>query len=202
MRRELQHFTIGSSYGGNQNWFRTLMMRMGGCGAETACDSCLYFALHRGLKELYPFDSDRLTKEDYVAFAHRMERYLWPRMTGIDRLDIYMDGLAGYLRDCGEKRLTMSALDGGEPYERAARTVREQIDAGYPVPMLLLNHRDRAFKDYNWHWFLLNGYDAPEGAEDMSVRAVTYSAWRWLDLQRLWDAGFERRGGLILYALS
>ena len=39
MRHELEHFNIGSSYGGNQDWFRTFMMRIGGCGAETACDS-------------------------------------------------------------------------------------------------------------------------------------------------------------------
>ena len=39
MRRELEHFRIGDSYGGNQDWFPTFMMRIGGCGAETACDS-------------------------------------------------------------------------------------------------------------------------------------------------------------------
>ena len=36
MRQELQHFHIGDSYGGNQDWFPTFMMRIGGCGAETA----------------------------------------------------------------------------------------------------------------------------------------------------------------------
>ena len=45
MKKELEHFMIGASYGGNQEWFRSFMMRIGGCGAETACDSCLYFAL-------------------------------------------------------------------------------------------------------------------------------------------------------------
>lgn len=50
MKRELEHFKIGSSYGGNQDWFRTFKMRMGGCGAETACDSSLYFALHKGVE--------------------------------------------------------------------------------------------------------------------------------------------------------
>ena len=50
MRRELEHFMIGNSYGGNQDWFRTFMMRIGGCGAETACDSSLYFAIHKGVE--------------------------------------------------------------------------------------------------------------------------------------------------------
>ena len=30
MKRELHHFYIGRSYGGNQDWFRTFMMRLGG----------------------------------------------------------------------------------------------------------------------------------------------------------------------------
>lgn len=54
MRRELEHFQIGNSYGGNQDWFPTFMMRIGGCGAETACDSSVYLALHRGLPALRP----------------------------------------------------------------------------------------------------------------------------------------------------
>ena len=74
MRRELEHFMIGTSYGGNQDWFRTFMMRIGGCGAETACDSSLYFALRKGVKGIYPFDTEKLTKREYVDCAHMMEK--------------------------------------------------------------------------------------------------------------------------------
>ena len=48
MKRELNHHYIGESYGGNQDWFRTFWMRIGGCGAETACESSLYFARELG----------------------------------------------------------------------------------------------------------------------------------------------------------
>ena len=99
MRHELEHFTIGYSYGGNQDWFRTFMMRLGGCGAETACDSSLYFALHKGVKGIYPFDAENLSKREYVDFAHMMEKYLWPRLSGIDKLSIYVDGYSKYLND-------------------------------------------------------------------------------------------------------
>ena len=97
MKRELGHFMIGASYGGNQEWFKTFMMRIGGCAAETACDSSLYFALHRGVRGIYPFDLDHLTRRDYVDFGHLMEKYLWPRMTGVNRLDIFVKGYAKYL---------------------------------------------------------------------------------------------------------
>ena len=200
MRRELEHFMIGYSYGGNQDWFRTFMMRLGGCGAETACDSSLYFALHRGVKGIYPFDPENLSKGEYVDFAHMMEKYLWPRLSGIDKLSIYIDGYAKYLSDRGVDCISMDAFDGSEPYERAAETIRKQIDEGYPVPTLILNHKERSLKDYVWHWFLINGYDEKDGT--MMVKTVTYSWYQWLDLRKLWDTGYNNRGGLVLYSLK
>ena len=197
MKRELEHFTIGDSYGGNQDWFPTFMMRIGGCGAETACDSSVYFALRRGLTKIAPENAAVLGREEYVRFAYRMKPYLSPRRTGIDRLDIYIDGYARYLRDCGETRLTMTPLDGTEPCETAGDAIVRQIDLGCPVPTLVLNHSNKKLQDYVWHWFLINGYDGSGDA--LLVKAVTYSKYEWLDLRELWDTGHERRGGLVLY---
>ena len=200
MKRELGHFFIDNSYGGNQDWFRTFMMRIGGCGAETACDSSLYFAIHKGIEGIYPFDKDKLTRNDYVDFAHIMEKYLWPRMSGIDKLSIYVDGYSEYLTDRGVTCISMDTLDGNEAYGKAAETIMQQIDEDYPVPTLILNHRDRALKDYAWHWFLINGY--AETDDTLMVKAVTYSSYQWLDLRRLWDTGYNNKGGLILYRLQ
>ena len=112
MRRELEHFYIDYSYGGNQDWFRTFMMRLGGCGAETACDSSLYFALHRGVEGIYPFDAGNLSKREYVDFAHMMEKYLWPRLSGIDKLSIYVDGASKDLGVRSVRCVSMDTLDG------------------------------------------------------------------------------------------
>ena len=202
MKKELEHFYIGSSYGGNQDWFRTFMMRIGGCGAETACDSSLYFAIHKGIENIYPFDRGNLTKTDYVDFAHVMEKYLRPRMSGINRLDIFIDGYTEYLRGRGINNIEMKELSGSEPFDHAAAALMDQIDKGYPVPVLILNHKDRSLKDYVWHWFLINGYDRPEGSDEMLVKAVTYSAYQWLDLRKLWDTGFANKGGAVLYRIK
>ncbi|MBQ3369733.1 MAG: hypothetical protein IJG48_01795 [Mogibacterium sp.] len=200
MKRELEHFKIGDSYGGNQDWFRTFMMRLGGCGAETACDSSLYFAIHMGVEGIYPFDKENLSKDDYVDFAHMMEKYLWPRLSGINRLDIFVDGYTKYLNDRGVTCIGMDMLDGSETYENAAAAVMKQIDSGYPVPILNLNHKEKAFKDYEWHWFLINGYEETDNT--LFVKAVTYSGFQWLDFRKLWDTGFANKGGLILYSLK
>ena len=200
MKHELEHFYIGDSYGGNQDWFPTFMMRIGGCGAETACDSSIYFALHTGLTSIAPENVKELNKDGYIQFAYEMKPYLSPRVSGIDRLEIYIDGYAQYLRDRGETHLSMTPLHGTEPYSAAKEAVVQQIDQGYPIPMLVLNHRNKKLRDYVWHWFLLNGYEDSE--EVFMVKAVTYSEYEWLDLSELWDTGHERRGGLVLYHLD
>ena len=202
MRKELEHFNIGGSYGGNQDWFRTFMMRIGGCGAETACDSSLYFALHKGIEGIYPFDAANITRSDYVEFAHMMEEYLWPRMSGIDKLDIYAEGYANYLKDRGVSEISMDLFSGNEPYDKAAGIVISQINSGCPIPTLILNHKNRSLKDYVWHWFLLNGYDLDETTGRLLVKAVTYSEYQWLDLEALWDTGHDKKGGFIIYRIS
>ena len=199
MKKELPHFNIGASYGGNQDWFPTFMMRIGGCGAETACDSSMYFALHRGLSKIAPENFETLTRDEYVDFAYVMKPYLSPRMTGIDRLDIFVDGYSQYLRDRGEDRLSMTELSGDEPYDAAKDAVIRQIDGGYPIPTLILNHRDKRYEDYVWHWFLINGFDNTNG---FYVKAVTYSGYQWLSLKDLWNTGCSRCGGFVLFNID
>lgn len=196
MRNELEYFWIDSAYGGIQDWFPERMMRLGGCAIVTACDSCICLQKHRGGK-LCPTDPDELDRQAYIRFAERMKPYLRPRWTGINKLEIYMDGFGAYLRDIGEERLSMRALAGSRPLEEAAQAVRSQINRGLPVPCLMLHHRDRNFADYDWHWFLLTGYD--DSLDAMQVKAVTYGSWKWLNLAQLWRTGYRQKGGLILY---
>lgn len=195
MRRELDYFQIETSYGGNQDWFIDRWMRDGGCGVETACDVSVYFAMYRGISQIYPF---RLppTRADYVAFSEIMRPYLRPRFTGIDRLDIYIEGFSGYLHDRGIEGIALRPWEGERSYEKTRDVVRQQIDAGMPIPCLTLKHKALSMDFYVWHWYLLTGYEDFDGA--CAVKAVTYGNWRWLDLCTLWDTGYERRGGLVL----
>lgn len=194
MKNELPYFFINNSYGGNQDWFREAWMKLGGCAAETACDCCIYLDLYFGTA-LYPFDKNKLTKEDYIRFGSVMKPYLHPRLSGIDRLDIYTDGFGKYLKD-RDSEITLECVEGTTDFEKAKEILKNQLDRGVPVPYLNLNHRDRRFKDYNWHWFIINGYE--EFEDSLMVKAVNYSSWEWFDFYELWNTGFPRKGGFIL----
>ncbi len=213
MKKELEYFYIGESYGGNQEWFQDHMMNIGGCGAVTACDCCIYLARYRGLDFLYPGDASGVTLWDYMRFAGRMKPYLRPRKGGINTLEMFLEGFRSYLRDAearskGLPAVSFETVPGEASCREAAETAVRQIDDSLPVLCLTLHHSNPEMEDYVWHWFLLTGYENTEmsgavgkenaGCLPMKVKAVTYGEYEWIDFETLWDTGYEQKGGLIL----
>lgn len=199
MRKELDYFKIENRPGGSQEWFRDPLMRIGGCAAIAACESCIDLDLHHGT-DLYPYEKTKLCREDYVDFGMRMKPYLHPRLMGINRLEMYIRGFGKYLTDRGSFGLRMVPFHGARETEAAKRAVKAQIDRNLPIPFLLLKHQNLTFRNYVWHWFLLTGYEGTK--EEFRVKAVTYGNFRWLSLDALWDTGYPKKGGMILYELS
>ena len=198
IKKTLPHFYVGDSLGGQQEWYSRLTdfgMHVGGCAAITACDCAICLAKYFGLRELYPFDSQNVTRTEYLEFGRIMEPYLYPRWSGVDKLEIYLDGFGRFLRDHGVENVRLSAWAGENSFDDTRRVIIRQIDAGLPLPCLILNHQAAALEDYEWHWFLLNGYEVR--GENFFVQAVTYGVGRWFDLATLWNTGYSRKGGLI-----
>lgn len=204
MKKELDYFTIEEAFGGNQEWFTNVVMNIGGCGAATACDSCIYFARYRNMKEWYPFDVEHLTKEEYKAFSQIMKPYIRPRVGGVKKLEWYIEGLKRYIQDVNEQQgihaqLLMTPFSGEHTYQEAEEKIQGQIDSGYPVPYLMLKHTDtEKFKDFIWHWFLVVGYERLEG--DTQITVATYGESARLSLRELWNTGYEEKGGIVLYS--
>ena len=199
MAKELQYIDIDGSPGGNQDWFTDPMMKLGGCAAVCACDSAIYFARSFGLGALCPFEAAKPSKEDFIQLSRLMKPYLRPRWEGVNKPQIYIDGFGQFMADRGVGSVTMSALSGESAYEQAEAAVIRQIYALLPVPCLVLDHSDKAFSDYEWHWFMLIGYDKGDG--DFRVLAVTYGKTQWLSLKGLWNTGCTPKGGLVLYKI-
>lgn len=200
MNKELPHFAVGSAYGGSQNWCGSYWMRLGGCAAITACDSAICFMLEKGRQGLYPYDVENISRQEYVKFADIMKPYLHPRWSGIDRLDIYIDGFGKFLHDRDESKIQMTPWPGESDLMTTEAVVKKQIENGWLIPCLTLKHRSPSMNDYVWHWYILNGYEEQDGV--FFVKAVTYGSWRWMDFSVLWNTGYDRKGGLVLYSIS
>ena len=85
----------------------------------------------------------------------------------------------------------MDPWSGDKTAEETKDVIKAQIDAGWPIPHLVLHHNNPNFKFYDWHWFLLTGYTEFDG--DFMVKAVTYGSWRWLDFDGLWNTGSPQK---------
>ncbi len=199
MRKEIKMFHIGVSEGGNRDWLTDPFMRLGGCAAVCACDCSIYFDLNFGTA-LYPFEKTPLEKQDYVKFTSVMKPYLHPRMSGINKTRIFVDGFRAFLRDRNENRISVSAINGDESESTAFEAIKRQIDRGIPVPFLNLINKDKRLKEYEWHWFLLTGY--ADYGDGKMVRALTYSTPEWIDFSALWNTGFSQKGGMIIYDIN
>lgn len=203
--KRLDYFTIEESYGGSQDWFTNVVMNIGGCGAATACDSCIYFALYRDMDALYPFDKNHLNKEEYKRFSQIMKPYIRPRVGGVKKLEWFIEGFQKYIQDVNDKteagiQIAMEELRGSQPYEEAAEKIRGQIDAGLPVPYLMLRHKNvDKYKDFIWHWFLVVGYE--DTPQEMFITVATYGQAVRMSLKELWDTGYEEKGGIIIYSI-
>lgn len=196
-RCELEYFNIEKSYGGNQRWMRDWWMHIGGCAALTVCDMLIYCALHRKKPELYPYDINNLSRKDYRKFAMSMKLYLQPRKGGIKDTETFMNGTRLYLEDAEAGYIKVRAVSGQESVETAGDNIKAQIDAGLPAAYLMLKHQDKKFDFFEWHWFLINGYDERE--DGLYIKAATYGAAHWLKLEELWDTGFDEKGGMVFF---
>ena len=216
---ELPYFTVSGKPGFDQDGFSDKWMKLGGCGAVTAMESCIYFDIYFGTRlcpiRLFSSEEDfmlrrDISRKDYIYFSRIMKPYLRPRSRGICTTELYIDGFEKYIaiaestseNDASGKRkhLSMKALSGHESFETAEAAVRMQLSQGYPIPILILDHNNPVFDDYIWHWFLITGHQFI--GEHSIIKTVTYGEERWLDFPSLWDTGFSEKGGLVLFELG
>lgn len=197
MNREknIDYFEIEGTPGGNQEWCTDFWMYLGGCGALAACDLSICLARNYGLAECYPGDADNLTRKEYVDFSTEMKPYIHPRVGGVTKLSMFTDGCGQYLRDCGYFA-AFETLDGNNTYEEAEAFVMNALERNLPVIYLMLRHRDKEFKDLNWHWFCITGYRVEE-KEKVYLNYHTYGEALSVDFKRLWNTGMYKRGGIV-----
>lgn len=193
MRKELPYFNVENDFGGDQHKLDRYITRRGGCAAVTACDCCIYFELYKNLRGLYPYDVKNISYKNYRQFTEIMTPYLHPRMMGIDKLQTYIDGFKKFLSKCNVE-LNFVPIEGTENFSVAWEKVLAQINDGWLIPCLTLEHKNPELKTYVWHWFLLTGCDE----ENFQVKVTTYGSFRWINFAELWDTGFERKGGIVL----
>ena len=146
-----------------------------------------------GNQACWPYDPETLTKKEYVDFSMVMKPYIHPRMGGVAKVSLFTEGFGRYLNDRGFD-VQFAVCPGESSFEEAEAFIRDALKKNLPVPFLLLRHRDKSFKDLNWHWFMITGYDVRN--ERSFLKYHTYGEEQEIDFERLWSTGMYRRGGM------
>lgn len=189
MKKELEYFKVGDYLGGSQSFLKDPAMNMGGCAAVTACDLSIFLGV-------YPFGKDKIDLREYTDFTRIMKPYLKPRIRGICELDIYIKGYENFLKDNKREEVEIYGFSGTETLEDAEEIVKKQINKGMPIPYLQLKHKSFKLRFFNWHWFMVSGYE--EKDEGLFIKVVTYGSAYWLKLGDLWNTGRKKKGGMII----
>lgn len=156
-------------YGGNQEWFSQIMQKKAGCGCTSGANLAAYYASSRPeMAGIYGGDCKKFDQSEYIQAMEEMFMYMKPGMIGYPYAKKFG---RQFIKFCREHGIEAEArfCHGFHNMEEAFTFVKESIDGGDPVALLILFHRARALREDNWHWVTITGYieeeDNPEAAE-------------------------------------
>ncbi len=187
-------------FGGDQEWYPERMQRLAGCGPTCAANLAAYLAMTRpALRALYGGEAMRLP----LFCAHMVElyRFVTPGNMGLNRLEMYTQGMAEYTASkgialkahtfdvCGNMARTRPSAD------EMAAFVRSGLESDCPIAFLNLT-RGRVSNIQPWHWITLTAAEIDDGL--LLAEASDEGKKIYFDL-RLWYLSTRMRGGLAYF---
>ena len=155
-----------AGYGGNQDWFPQEWQRKAGCGATNGANMAAYYGLQvSGMEALYEGSRQPVKKAEYLALMEEMYRRMTPGVMGYPYPVKLGKRFAEYAAERGVK-LTPAVHCHWENWQEGFAIVRQAIDAGRPVGLLILVHRAEELQEDIWHWVTVTGYTLPEKEEE------------------------------------
>ena len=134
-------------YGGNQEWFSHDWKKKAGCGCTSGTNLAAYYASSRPeMAGIYDGNLKRFDQAEYIKAMEEMYTYMRPGLMGYPYVKKFGRQFAKFCREHGfeaEARF----CHGFHSREEAFDFVRESIDNGDPVALLILFHRAHALKE-------------------------------------------------------
>lgn len=188
------------SHGADQDWYSLLWRQRAGCGPTTASVQMAYLAaLRPSLAALCPLKE----RETFVTYMDKVWEYVTPGSHGLNRVEMYTDGVA---RFCGERgvKLVPRALEvpTGEErpgFDRCVSFIRVGLESDCPVAFLNLDNGEVEALD-KWHWVLLSALE--EGDAGTLVTVVDNGNTFSIDMKLWYDTARDLGGFVWLEELN
>ena len=158
MRKELGHFMIGDSYGGNQDWFPDQWQRRAGCGPTASAAILTYLSrLSPGLTPMAPIGN---SVREHTAYMEALWSYTTPGSRGLDQAENLILGCRSFALSKGCVLLgKVLEIPNREKAPRPSlETCRDFLaEALYAdLPVAFLNYSSGAVDNLDsWHWVTL-----------------------------------------------
>lgn len=150
-------------YGGNQEWFSHDWKKKAGCGCTSGTNLAAFYALNRPeMADLYEGSSRKFDQAEYAQAMEKMYNYMKPGMIGYPYVKKFGRQFVKYCKEHGIE-IEAKFCHGFQSREEGFSFVKESIDSGNPVALLILFHRAHALREDNWHWVTITGYIEEEG---------------------------------------
>lgn len=153
-------------YGGNQEWFSQNMKRKAGCGCTCGANLAAYYASnYPQMARFYEGNREKFDRTEFLRAMEELHTYMKPGMIGYPYAKRFGNQ---FVRFCRERGVDAEAkfCYGFRSREEAVSFVRESIDGGNPVALLILFHRAYDLRNDNWHWVTITGYAEEEDNPD------------------------------------
>lgn len=189
-----------ASFGGDQEWYDDEWRKRAGCGPTCAANVTAYLALTRpALRALYAGEDMR--REMFRAHMEDVYRFVTPGNMGLNRLEMFTDGIGEFARSRGlSLRAHVFEAHGnmfrGRPQVRElAEFVCAGLAADCPVAFLNLTN-GRVKNLQSWHWVTITGADI----DDARLTACASDEGREIRFDlRLWYLSTRMRGGFVYF---
>lgn len=164
MKKELQCPVIYKNqkmvgYGGNQEWFLGEFQRKAGCGSVTGSNiAAIYAGMNEDMKGLYNPENNFYSYEEYLKLMETMYGYMKPGFMGYPLIGRFAKDFVKYAKDCGISLASRQMFLPKEK-EKALHFICQGIDQNHPIAFLILRHPAKEFREDNWHWVTITGYN-------------------------------------------
>jgi hypothetical protein len=149
---------LNIGYGGNQEWFEQNWKRQSGCGSTSGANLAAYYAMaHPSMATLYQGNRTNFVRLEYVQAMEEMFSYMKPNLFGYPYIHKFSKQFVKFCDNHGVK-MEASILKKYHTAKEAFLFVKDNIEAGQPVALLVLFHRAKQLRDDNWHWMTITGY--------------------------------------------
>lgn len=178
--------TGGIHYGADQEWYRTMLQRLSGCGPSTAAN--ILFYLFRRSEERAP-DTPPISKRDYVAHMEDVWQYVTPSTRGIPSAEMLCEGVVKYTK-AKDISIALNYID--IPKSVSLRPtfgdvlafVGKALNDDTPVAFLNLNNGEIKQLD-SWHWVTIISLDyEPDGSAAFAdildagqIKRIDFATW-------------------------